>query len=706
MTLRRFHAASHKDAMREVREKLGDDAIIVTSRRKSSGTEIFAIAESALDSVDEDAAAATGEPDAAVAMTHQLLRDMQEMRALLHKQVQQEPPEDRRKWCYLRLRAGGYSDHLARDVSAILPGYLNQSDVTNAALENWLIKQLKARVGQQERDWGLLNHVGVIALVGPTGIGKTTTTAKLAAHYVMQRGADDLLLVTTDSYRVGAQQQLATYAELLGVEMVAVTEPENLSELRSKMSGKRLVLIDTVGMSQRDHRLAQRIAAFADTEIKDRLRLVLLLNAASQQTTLDEVANTYKRIAGELDLTLSDCILTKADESTSIGGVLDTVIRHQLVIQACSTGQSVPEDLIPGDTSAMINDSLNNEVGAELYPQSVPELPPQITNETVRLLHQGKIIKQSVNRMHDDVPDFPLLMEVFSEMTKGTMTREGLQCSVGERTYWSAAKTRQRWNHVLPNLALAGDGLPYAMPSLQSYSCDSLGQAKTQIFEDFPPIDKLDELTAQQVSWMVKLNRNHRFWSNDNQRLAAVNLLKRDGVALDTIQCFFHGEQRRIDINISAAKLGKNDHEPIYQLIHARSRTSGRNRRAVNRYFLVNGACTADEVYTFCQQLFSLDEYPRLTRIASGLVSDATVGVGKDVANEISLVVGAALSALAIRIEQMDGAAMQQLRTNLMAFDQRSGRVTAEKLVCALWRLLSAHQALLWVTKQAGSSNP
>src|SRR5690554_6402873 len=252
MTIRRFRAASHKDAMRKMRDALSDDAIIVSSRKTAQGAEVFAIGEAELAQL-QDADDAQAAPDFS-GLAQQLLSDVQDMRAMLHQQQGEKVPDDNRKRLYRQLRAGGYSDVLSRQLVAMLPTQLNHSNKTYPESLKWLQQQLVARVSHQSRmaanDWELLQHQGVMALVGPTRVGKTTTTAKLAANYVMQHGNDSLLLVTTDSYRIGAQQQLAIYAELLDIQMHALADGEGLETLAGKMQGKRLVLVDTVGRSE------------------------------------------------------------------------------------------------------------------------------------------------------------------------------------------------------------------------------------------------------------------------------------------------------------------------------------------------------------------------------------------------------------------------------------------------------------------------
>lgn len=270
MSIQRFTANSQRQALRLVRDALGDDAVIISSRKQGDSVEIFAMREADLDQLESQttvpATPAVPTEPATQPMAQaleQLLADMQQMRNLLQQQQGEPVTEDNRQRLYRHLRSADFSDELAQQYSDLLPAHLNHRSTPYSDVQTWLKQQLAARIAHQgelsPNEWQLLQHQGVIALIGPTGVGKTTTTAKLAANYVMQHGNDSLLLVTTDSYRIGAQQQLAIYAELLDVEMHALADGEGLETLAGKMQGKRLVLVDTVGMSQRDQRLAQKI---------------------------------------------------------------------------------------------------------------------------------------------------------------------------------------------------------------------------------------------------------------------------------------------------------------------------------------------------------------------------------------------------------------------------------------------------------------
>lgn len=185
-------------------------------------------------------------------------------------------------------------------------------------------------------DGDLVEQGGVVALVGPTGVGKTTTLAKLAARAVLKTGPGQLALITTDNYRVGAHEQLRTFGRLLDVPVRIARNAEDLDQLLNKLADKHLVLIDTAGVSQRDARLVERLHAL---DIKKSIRSFLVLSAATEISGLEENIWQFQQVG------LSGCIVTKLDEAVLLGGVISAVIEHGLPVACVTDGQRVPEDL-------------------------------------------------------------------------------------------------------------------------------------------------------------------------------------------------------------------------------------------------------------------------------------------------------------------------------------------------------------------------
>jgi flagellar biosynthesis protein FlhF len=184
-------------------------------------------------------------------------------------------------------------------------------------------------------------------LIGPTGVGKTTTTAKLAARCVIRHGADKVALLTTDSYRIGGHEQLQIYGKLLGIPVRSIKDTDDLQLTLSELKDKHMVLIDTVGMSQRDQMVAEQAAMLSNCGSD--VKRLLLLNATSNGNTLDEVVSMYQSKG------IHGCIITKVDEAVSTGVVLDVVIRHKLALHYVSNGQKVPEDLHSADAQHLLH---------------------------------------------------------------------------------------------------------------------------------------------------------------------------------------------------------------------------------------------------------------------------------------------------------------------------------------------------------------
>jgi len=178
---------------------------------------------------------------------------------------------------------------------------------------------------------------GIMALVGPTGAGKTTTIAKLAARWCMQHGSKDLALVSTDGYRIGARDQLTTYARVLGAPIHSANSGMELARVLERLKSKKLILIDTAGMGPRDVRLTEQLAALQLGAA--RARVLLALPAQGEGHALEEIVQAFARVAPEA------CVITKVDEAASLGAVISTTLRHKLKIAYVCDGQRVPEDL-------------------------------------------------------------------------------------------------------------------------------------------------------------------------------------------------------------------------------------------------------------------------------------------------------------------------------------------------------------------------
>lgn len=233
----------------------------------------------------------------------------------------------------------GLAQDLATEIVTQMPTRLELAEANRLALA-LLARKIEA-TGERWMDGG-----GVVALVGATGVGKTTLIAKLAARWVLRHGPRDVALISTDSVRIGAQEQIQTLGRLLGVPTYAIDGAAELAEVLDHLSDKRLVLIDTAGLSPRDPRLEQELTLLAAAS--KRIETTLVLSAAAQAGAIEEAV---QRFAPARPAT---CMLTKLDEATSLGGAISTVIRARLPVTYVSEGQRVPEDLAPARAHQLI----------------------------------------------------------------------------------------------------------------------------------------------------------------------------------------------------------------------------------------------------------------------------------------------------------------------------------------------------------------
>jgi len=283
-------------------------------------------------------AASRGSSDAeTLARVDTLMNEMRSIKAILERQLagfawselQRQTPA--RAMLLGEMLEAGFSGLLSRRLVDEMP--------ESASLEEgrkWLKNAVNRRLRTLSPDNDIIDQGGVFALVGPTGVGKTTTTAKLAARCVVRYGAERLALMTTDGYRIGAHEQLRIYGRILGVQVHVVRDAEDLRRTLADLRDKHMILIDTVGMSQRDRMVAEQASMLARGGQVGRL---LLLSATSRGDTLDDVVRAY----GGDDL--AGCILTKVDEAASLAPALDCVLRHGLLLAYVANGQRVPEDL-------------------------------------------------------------------------------------------------------------------------------------------------------------------------------------------------------------------------------------------------------------------------------------------------------------------------------------------------------------------------
>lgn len=396
MKIKRFTGSDMRQAIRKVRDVLGADAVILSNSLTTDGVEVVAAidydesllgseatgstAASFQDSEQElqrdaiwddvrygrgipagnPAPAATTQPPASAAPVQQepfklnndeSFKDMQSeiksLRGLLVNQLSGLAWENETRYHPVRARilqrliALGISPTLARNITEQLQ---ESEDIDH----NWRMALGILSHQLPVLDDTILNaRKNVIAIVGATGVGKTTTVAKLAARYLLRHGKGRVALITTDNYRVAAHEQLRSYARIMGAPMRVASDVESLQDALAAFHDKELVIIDTAGMSQRDMRLNEQFNLLKDCGHE--IKVFLALAANNQRGVMTDVERAFKAVP------LAGCILTKVDETTSLGGGLSIAIEHKLPIAYISDGQQVPEDLHPARAHALVS---------------------------------------------------------------------------------------------------------------------------------------------------------------------------------------------------------------------------------------------------------------------------------------------------------------------------------------------------------------
>jgi flagellar biosynthesis protein FlhF len=390
MQVKRFFAADMRTAMKLVRDELGADASIIGNRRVAGGVELTAALDyqvpaaparqpnpaleaelrktqakiataqaelttrtqvdsgkdrqlfgAAADAPDDNLADGLRPARAVPAATDQGVLDA--MRFELHGlrelievqlgsiawgQMQSRQPQQANLW--RRLQRMGLSAELSK---ALLERVATISEPRQA----WrmLLAHLAHAIKTPKQE--PMEEGGVIALVGPAGMGKTTTLAKLAARYVLKYGAQHIALVSLDSYRIGAQEQIKTLGRILNVPVTLVDPGQSLTQALAPLARKRVVLIDTAGLPANDPALRMQLETLASRGVNAKNYLVMA--ATSQAQVLKAAYHSYKRCG------LTGCIVTKADEATSLGEVLGLAISQRLPLAYLADGPSIPDDL-------------------------------------------------------------------------------------------------------------------------------------------------------------------------------------------------------------------------------------------------------------------------------------------------------------------------------------------------------------------------
>ncbi|KJH68000.1 flagellar biosynthesis protein FlhF [Chromobacterium violaceum] len=262
---------------------------------------------------------------------------------------------------FKHLLAMGFSAQLIRQLIEKMPAQY-QAEVAVKWARSALAHNLKCADADRE----VMDRGGIFALVGPTGVGKTTTVAKLAARATMRFGAQHVALITTDSYRIGAQDQLRIYGKILGVPVFSIQNEGDLQLTLADLSNRHIVFIDTVGMGQRDARVLAQIDMLRTAGRP--IERLLLLAANTDGHTLEDVVKRYRGDG------LAGCILSKIDEAVAQGPSLDVIIRNRLKLYYVTNGQRVPEDLHSANAAFLVDRAMRAQQIASPFTLQADEM--------------------------------------------------------------------------------------------------------------------------------------------------------------------------------------------------------------------------------------------------------------------------------------------------------------------------------------------
>lgn len=402
MSVKRYVAEDMRQALKQIREELGPDAIILSNRRIEGGVEILTSLDANVDFESAEQAPGTGAHDVGETYTSQgRVRSLNEDPVVelsinkngveqgkqqtaaptsnsgqaqvdatfehLMKQYRQPVPSHnddqlltamRSEIENLRLLLKDQMDHVkderwqmknplqaavaqrfeAQGLSTpVARQFASEADLFNTVDDAWQDALLGLATALPVLDKKLLERKGIVALLGATGVGKTTTIAKLAIRYALKHGRDALALVTTDSYRLAAYEQLRTLGRILDVPVRLVDENNNLNEVLHSLRHKSMVLIDTAGFHPGDAERVQQLQLLE--QAKAPIQKLLVLPSTSQSKVLRAVYDLMDHIR------LDGCVLSKVDEATSLGEVLSLVVEKQLPVAYITDGQKIPDDI-------------------------------------------------------------------------------------------------------------------------------------------------------------------------------------------------------------------------------------------------------------------------------------------------------------------------------------------------------------------------
>jgi len=267
----------------------------------------------------------------------------------------------------------GFSPQLCADITRKLPETSDLSTLLQSARDQ--IKEMVKTVDA----FAMFDKGGVFAFIGPTGVGKTTTVAKIAARCVLRYGRNQVTLLTTDTYRIGAQEQLKVFAKILGLTVTSLRDGEDLSSKLKELSGRKIVLLDTAGVSQRDTLMLEQSKTLQDGS-QSAVR-ILVMSSTTDLRTQEEVIKLHNQAAQSNGVgKIEAAVITKIDEAAHIAPVVDSIIRHDMPLLFISNGQRVPEDLSLPDLDYLSHRAIQARAFSDDLSYSDEQIPAIFSN--------------------------------------------------------------------------------------------------------------------------------------------------------------------------------------------------------------------------------------------------------------------------------------------------------------------------------------
>jgi flagellar biosynthesis protein FlhF len=351
MQIKKYSGNSLKDASDKMKMELGDDAIILSSRmlENSPGRKLYEITAGIEDSYDKIQIQKRNSPQPPV--TKDFAQELAEKIAIA-KNLSESLPE--------RELDSSPAMEIKDLIETLFNRELNKKTVTvvvnelkkykeflhSSNIDNYVLSSLASLVPVHKSSFQKKNKPHIVALVGPTGVGKTTCIAKLAAISKIIHNLD-VGLISTDTYRLGAIDQLKIFSEISNIDMLVAYEPEDMPKLFDSLKKKDIIFIDTAGRSQKNSDQLLKTGEFLDAVNSDETYLVM--SATSGLRTLTDIAERFKPLHPIAS------VFTKLDEAAAFGNIINIASGFNLPVVYLSNGQVIPDDIISADPDFIAN---------------------------------------------------------------------------------------------------------------------------------------------------------------------------------------------------------------------------------------------------------------------------------------------------------------------------------------------------------------